>query len=264
MRALVPYAGNQVAKPEQGGAIATPMAPAVKQAIRELIVCYTAPGESTEDRALVIQVWARETSEFAPEIVADGMHDLLRTNPRAPFRPSIKDVIDYCEKHRKAAKKRAREWYAGKSDERPAGWVDIRDELDTEMTWAVEREHYESRRKAYQTVTADEYQRWKAANGLSTKIDRWPADLLAKHGIPMGAEFRRIGDAIEAEEAERDRKWRRQQQRNAAMCAAMCRVNVTSWEWMEKTEAERDRLVADVVAQDPHKYPDLAAERKAA
>jgi hypothetical protein len=221
---LIPFGSNAVAKQTQAGAIT--VAPAVQQVMRELFVCYVQQGESTEDRATVLTVWARETAEHPPEIVAEALHELLRNNPRAPFRPCLKDVLDYCGRTRRKYEGHISSWYRGGKQEPPA-WCKhiVRGVLAGMLrNW---RENYidlqgHAISKGESCLTDQEWAAMKVAEKIGDAIDRWPRDLLDEHGVAYGAELARIRQKIadahaawEAKERERKEAIDRQSKREA-------------------------------------------------
>jgi hypothetical protein len=265
MNSLIPFAGKQVAKLQQAGAVTTnALAPAVKQAMRELIVCYSAPGESTEDRALVLQVWAREVASYMPEIVAEAMLKLLRENPRAPFRPCVKDVLDYCCKVQSKHVRVIAAWYLGWSDDEPPAWVQsmVRKVLENEMKDISTRydppSEYESALDMLWGITRPMHRGWKLAQTIGKRLADWPEDLLAEHGVLTGARLQDVSDRVARQLAEQESNTCIRGEVYAAAERTCSKVTLA----LEYTE-HHARAVWDEVARHPHLYPELAKDPRA-
>jgi hypothetical protein len=192
MSALVPFTGKQVGTPTNTGSKVTITAP-VKQAMDKLVVCYAPqPGETAEDRGLMLRTWAEETVEFRPEIVSEALHKLLRENPRAPFRPCLKDVIDYCHKVQKAWLSRVDGWYFGWSDVELPSWCAgsfSLQQLGASMKLRADNcnaTEDETTRDLYWGITPDQRRGWKLANDIGKRLADWPRELLKKYGVLSG------------------------------------------------------------------------------
>ena len=96
----------------------------VQNAMHQLLInCARPSGECLEDRVILLQIWARETAEFEPEIVVEALHSLLRHNPNDPFRPTVEVIRRRCDMRRQEWANRIRAQYVGgSSDEVIPAW----------------------------------------------------------------------------------------------------------------------------------------------
>lgn len=245
MNNLVPLSGTQIANRAQAGAAATYAPPAVQQAMREIVVNYVHPGESAEDRTIVLRTWARETAAYPAEIVTEALNRLLRTNPRAPFRPCIADVLKACDQVRERWAAQIVEWYRQGNVEAVPDWCKpiVRDALSK----AIKRELEDAIRWDYRGrppygITDGDHARWAVAQRLG-RLDRWPSDILDDAGIAHGDALTELDKRIKAAKADDDQRAAR-----AAAEAGLCGHYGSRWFRMTRDERER-LIVEEVVAQ---------------
>lgn len=258
---IIPFNGRALSKQEQtGGAVTFRVTEAVKQVMREVIVCYAAPGETTEDRALVVGVWARETAEYPQEVVQAAFRYLLRHNPRAPWRPSLKDIIDRCDWEMAETERTIHQWYKGGNCAEPPAWSKplVRKALAKVVV------EFRSKHVSYNgSPNGNGYKRdglsdqdflgWKLAKEIGNRVNLWPHDLLDEFGVYYGdkleAVAKRIAD-IEAERARREEEQRAEREK----------FELERWE-QQKREAKRAQLTAEA-REAALARPDVAEAKK--
>jgi len=183
----------------------TVLVPAVGEAMYDLLVtCPPHPGEVDTDRVRVTRVWARETHEFEPEIVAEAFHSLLTRNPRNPFRPSVQDIVERCRSIRKEWVRSVEQFFLGERSDEPPAWCAqivvavLRGVLEnSKECW-----HHNGGMSYYGKARPPEITPEELAGHFMAKmcrqwnLGRWPQDLLAEFGVLSGADFERVDNAL--------------------------------------------------------------------
>jgi hypothetical protein len=261
-KALTFVPATAVAKAQPAALPATP--PIVQEAMLDLLVACPPPaGEQSPDRVRLLRIWARETSKFLPEIVAEAAETLLTDNPRNPFRPSPQDLVERCHKIQRRHSDLIDRYYSGHDLEPPPGWCAplVAAIMDCKLNQLRESHRYD--RPITNEVDPVQYLSWQMADRIGPRLAEWPVDLLAKYGVLVGTEFDRINAIIRAaQERKRVQQARRDEWRRACEIARREHKEAYSDAWYVGTNDDRIRLISDIVRHDAYYYPELAKQLK--